>query len=202
MMVRSWIQPVFGSFAAHALHAVLLLIPTIGLVGIAGIDVSIVVFVVTISVAAICEGLAISQPASGLPQAIKDAVSIRMASIVGPLLLGVFWLAQIEHHFVRNDLQAIQVLGLLGAFGGIGLRVTAIRSLGTQFVSDIRVSGPLVKDGVYRWMRHPSEVGLLLIGVGGPLLLGALWTAVGAILTLVPISLWRMQRENAAICRA
>jgi protein-S-isoprenylcysteine O-methyltransferase Ste14 len=84
---------------------------------------------------------------------------------------------------------------------GVGLRVAAVTALRQRFVTDIRVDGPLVASGIYRWLRHPSEIGLLLMGVGTPLLLGASWSSACGGLCLVPISWWRMRREDAAFSR-
>ena len=91
--------------------------------------------------------------------------------------------------------------GLLLA-AGIALRVEAIRALGPRFVSDIRVGKSIVRKGIYALLRHPSEIGLLLIAIGGPLLLGATFTAIAAVILLVPTSLWRMHREDIALAAA
>ena len=65
-------------------------------------------------------------------------------------------------------------------------------------MSDIRVATVPVRVGVYAWMRHPSELGLVSIAVGGPLLLGAPLSAAVAASLLGPVSWWRARRENAA----
>jgi protein-S-isoprenylcysteine O-methyltransferase Ste14 len=78
----------------------------------------------------------------------------------------------------------------------------AIQALGNQFISDIQVGSEIVRDGIYAWLRHPSEIGLLLIAAGGPLLVGAPLTAITALLLLLPISLWRMRREDLALALA
>jgi protein-S-isoprenylcysteine O-methyltransferase Ste14 len=93
----------------------------------------------------------------------------------------------------------MQAMGGSLLVSGIILRVEAIRALGNQFVSDIRVERLIVRDGIYAWLRHPSEIGLLLIAIGSSLLLGSIFTAVAAAILLLPTSLWRMDRENVAL---
>ena len=61
---------------------------------------------------------------------------------------------------------------------GVVLRLVAIRRLGARFTHGVELvpGHRLETQGVYRWMRHPSEVGLLLVGLGTGLLLGSvLW---------------------------
>ncbi len=202
MMDREWIQTMLRSLIALSLHVALLSIPTLLLGGFAGIDAATLVFLACISMAAGCEGSMVSRHVGSDVGVVSDKVAMRMASMVGLMLLVTFWLAQIEHQVTRSGALSLQVLGLLGVLSGIVFRVAAICSLGTSFVSDIRVAGPIVKDGIYAWMRHPSEVGLLLIAVSGPLLLSSFWTAAVAGAVLLPVSLWRMRRENAVICGA
>ena len=69
---------------------------------------------------------------------------------------------------------------------GIGLRLVAILTLGERFTHAVELlPGHRIEDqGIYRWMSHPSEVGLLLIGAGTGALLGVAW--------LVPVMLLPM----------
>ena len=108
----------------------------------------------------------------------------------------LFWLAQIEASKFGELRLALHVVGAVLLVLGINLRLLAIAALGPRFVTDIRASGQVVRDGVYAWLRHPSEIGLLLIAAGGPFLIGAPRTAACGVLLLLPISLWRMRRED------
>ncbi|HEY4238424.1 MAG TPA: isoprenylcysteine carboxylmethyltransferase family protein [Kofleriaceae bacterium] len=88
-------------------------------------------------------------------------------------------------------------IGAVILVGGIALRLWAIRTLGDAFATAI-APRRIVRTGPYRWLRHPSELGLVLAAAGGAVWLGsALGLAVAAL--LVPLSIVRARRENAAI---
>lgn len=61
-----------------------------------------------------------------------------------------------------------EVLGLAPIAVGIGLRALAMRELGDAFTSETAfVPGrPIVEAGLYRWTRHPSDLGLMLYAAG------------------------------------
>lgn len=114
-------------------------------------------------------------------------------------MVALFWLAQAEVFYRGFNIEKLQFCdGIMFAVVGIVLRATAILTLGRHLISDISVER-VVRTGVDRWMRHPSEIGLLLIAVGVPLILGSAFSASLALLLLTPISLWRIRREEAAI---
>jgi methyltransferase len=61
-----------------------------------------------------------------------------------------------------------------------GLRYAAIRALGEHWNTRILVvpGAPLVKHGVYRWLRHPNYVAVVLELIAAPLMFGAWRTAL------------------------
>lgn len=67
--------------------------------------------------------------------------------------------------------------------GGAALRHWAVRSLGPRFVTEIAWTedSVLVRGGPYRWIRHPSETGLLT-AIGGACLILA--SPAGALVVL------------------
>ena len=79
---------------------------------------------------------------------------------------------------------------------GIALRVTAIRALGGAFVSTTTAPTRIVRTGPYRWMRHPSEVGLLAAAVGAAVLMASVVAAAVIVLGLVPLILVRCAAED------
>lgn len=181
------------------LHALLLLLPTLVLARSRAIEPAIVCFAVGILLAALLESAVVSQYAFAGHRPIRDKVAMRVAALVGVSVLATFWIAQIELQFNHVNSHAIQVLGAILLVLGVGLRVAAIRTLGPRFVSDIRVDSFVIRDGIYAWLRHPSEVGLLLIVAGGPLVLGSPITATVATIVLLPVSRWRMHREDLVL---
>jgi protein-S-isoprenylcysteine O-methyltransferase len=87
--------------------------------------------------------------------------------------------------------------GALLMAGGVALRWAAMRRLGQWFVSEVRLlpGHELVTGGVYRWVRHPSELGLLAIALGAALLLGSRAAGVGGV-GLALLVLWRVRVED------
>jgi protein-S-isoprenylcysteine O-methyltransferase Ste14 len=59
-------------------------------------------------------------------------------------------------------------VGLVIVWLGLALRIWAITTLGAAWRMTVEVdqSQPVVTKGPYRWMRHPSYTGLLLITLG------------------------------------
>jgi protein-S-isoprenylcysteine O-methyltransferase len=67
---------------------------------------------------------------------------------------------------------------LLAIGAGLALRTWAIVTLGGWFTLrvDLKPAQPLVREGPYRWIRHPSYAGALLAFAASAVLLHA-WTA-------------------------
>ncbi len=91
--------------------------------------------------------------------------------------------------------------GAAAIVAGALLRRAAIGRLGPFFLSQPRVvpGQPLVTDGVYRLLRHPSEAGLLAAGLGAGLFFASLpalavWTA-----GLLPLVLIRLRLEDRVL---
>lgn len=80
--------------------------------------------------------------------------------------------------------------GVLG-IGGLILMIIAERTKGGFYRSDT-----LVTTGIYRWMRHPMYVGIILIHIGFPLLLRALVTLISAAFWIPLILIWRSWEET------
>jgi protein-S-isoprenylcysteine O-methyltransferase Ste14 len=93
--------------------------------------------------------------------------------------------------------------GLIVMWLGLALRVWAIAALGRAFRTTVEVDPgqAVVATGPYRWVRHPSYSGLLLIVTGCGLAAGNwLALAVCAVLPL-PALLRRIHVEEAELTR-
>ena len=93
--------------------------------------------------------------------------------------------------------------GLIVLWLGLGIRIWAVLSLGAAFRTTVEVATnqPLVTAGPYRWVRHPSYSGLLLIMVGFGLVLGN-WLALGICVLFPGLALVRrIQVEEAELSR-
>jgi protein-S-isoprenylcysteine O-methyltransferase Ste14 len=94
-----------------------------------------------------------------------------------------------------------RVAGLILMWLGLGIRVWAIATLGRAFRTTVEVDPgqTVVSSGPYRWVRHPSYSGLLMIVTGCGLAAGnGLALAVCAVLPL-PALLRRIQVEEAEL---
>ncbi|QNE21478.1 isoprenylcysteine carboxylmethyltransferase family protein [Kribbella qitaiheensis] len=84
---------------------------------------------------------------------------------------------------------------------GAALRLWAIVTLGRWFTYDVRVTAgqPVVQSGPYRWIRHPSYTGIVLLLLGVGLTLGN-WLSLLLIASLPTIGLVvRIRVEEAAL---
>jgi protein-S-isoprenylcysteine O-methyltransferase Ste14 len=91
--------------------------------------------------------------------------------------------------------------GLLLLLAGGGLRLHAIRTLARHFTSRVTLleNHALVREGAYRWVRHPSYLGQILILVGfGALLANAVSLVAAPLFTTVALLL-RIRVEERAL---
>jgi protein-S-isoprenylcysteine O-methyltransferase Ste14 len=87
---------------------------------------------------------------------------------------------------------------------GTALRLRAICDLRQQFASTAVVAGEsrrLVQSGIYRVLRHPSELGLLAAACGAACYLHSLAAAIGTCALLLTVA-WRIRWEDEQLARA
>jgi protein-S-isoprenylcysteine O-methyltransferase Ste14 len=98
---------------------------------------------------------------------------------------------------------AFAVTGLVAFWAGLAVRVWAVVTLGRSFSTFVRADAgqAVVTHGPYRWVRHPSYTGLLLIalgiGLGARNWLSLLICAVVPMLGLLP----RIAVEESELAR-
>ncbi len=95
------------------------------------------------------------------------------------------------------------VTGLLLFTGGVWLRYISIKTLGRFFVTKVQTTNDhqLIKNGVYRVLRHPSYTGLLL-GFTGIILMLQSTIALALFLVVgIPAYLYRIRVEETALSR-
>jgi len=188
----------------HIVHGFLLLAPTLFLAS--AFDLKLVGFACILLLAGVlecCQTLRLTNQSKHRFVACKpkDLTALKVAQVVGALMLCLFWMAQIESFYFARNFWTLSSFGLILSTMGISLRLVAIHTLGTRFQSDIIVPSEIEAGGIYRWLKHPSEFGLLLIVVGVPLILCSVATSVAAIAVLVPVSIWRMRREDNELAK-
>jgi len=97
---------------------------------------------------------------------------------------------------------AVRVFGVIVMWLGLAARVWAVAVLGGAFRTTVEVDPgrAVVTSGPYKWIRHPSYAGLLLIVAGFGLALN--WLAVAACVVLaLPALARRIHVEEAELSR-
>jgi len=137
-------------------------------------------------------------------QRADDSTSNVVALCTSLGVLSVFWIGLTCRTAADPRLDPLQLLGAFFFVLGIVLRRTAIRDLGPFFVTAIvvRKEQPLARSGIYRIVRHPSETGLLAIVFGASLLLASIFGSIVCCLIILPMSVWRMRREDRCLEQA
>jgi protein-S-isoprenylcysteine O-methyltransferase Ste14 len=98
---------------------------------------------------------------------------------------------------------AVRVFGVIVMWLGLATRIWAVAALGGAFRTTVEVDldQAVVTTGPYKWIRHPSYAGLLLIVAGLGLALGD-WPSAAVCLALpLPALAWRIHVEEAELGR-
>jgi len=66
---------------------------------------------------------------------------------------------------------------------------------------EIRESHKLIKDGPYRYLRHPAYLSNLMAYLGVPLIANAYYTLIGALIIYVPFNLIRLHLEEKELVK-
>jgi protein-S-isoprenylcysteine O-methyltransferase Ste14 len=90
------------------------------------------------------------------------------------------------------------VLGLVMVVAGMVIRFVAIATLKRNFSGALRIRADhtLVKNGIYRRVRHPAYLGAILLFTGIPVMLSSLLGFL-VMLLLVPYLLHRIKLEES-----
>jgi protein-S-isoprenylcysteine O-methyltransferase Ste14 len=98
---------------------------------------------------------------------------------------------------------AVRVFGVIVMWLGLAIRVWAVAALGGAFRTTVEVDPDqaVVTTGPYKWMRHPSYAGLLLILAGFGLAIGNWLSAAACLLLPLPALVWRIGVEEAELSR-
>jgi protein-S-isoprenylcysteine O-methyltransferase Ste14 len=88
-------------------------------------------------------------------------------------------------------------LGVAMLLLGTVIRVVAVATLRRNFSNRLRIrqGHTLVRTGIYRWIRHPAYLGLILIFLAIPVLLSSVLGFL-VMLSIVPLLLHRIRLEE------
>ncbi len=123
---------------------------------------------------------------------------------MGIAILATFWVCVFEASRSGSSYPVpAAVLGATLMGTGTTLRFLAIRTLGAFFLNDVSVwpDQPLVTDGVYGVVRHPSETGTICLALGAVILLGSLAGMITCLVLLLPLAIRRTRLEDEVLRR-
>ena len=91
--------------------------------------------------------------------------------------------------------------GLVLMWLGLALRVWSVAALGGEFRTTVEVEPgqTVVSAGPYRWVRHPSYTGLLLLATGLGVARSAWASLAACVLLLLPALIRRIHVEEAEL---
>jgi protein-S-isoprenylcysteine O-methyltransferase Ste14 len=147
------------------------------------IDVAFTTFLVLVTLFCVIEGTLVDEVPRG------DRNIGVLATLTGLAVLATFVIAVMSHRFIT--------IGAIVMAAGIALRCAAVYTLGARFVSELRSDEPLIRRGVYRWLDHPSEAGLLMLTFGACVLFGSIPAITVWMTTVLPLTIARTRIENA-----
>lgn len=107
-----------------------------------------------------------SRPAPGEKTDRGSMALIMFAGWIG--MLGAFGVAGIRTFIITRGQQAWFVAGLILLVSGSLLRRHCWNMLGKHFTGDVKASAdqPVIEQGIYCWVRHPSYTGGMLMYLG------------------------------------
>ncbi len=124
---------------------------------------------------------------------------IRLTTVIGAAL-AVIVSRVAPAAAIRPDAVAIWV-GLAILWSGIALRLWSFHTLGRYFTFTVQTSSdqPVITDGPYRVIRHPSYAGVLLAVIGVGLLIGNWWSLISLIAVVACGVVFRIRVEERAL---
>jgi protein-S-isoprenylcysteine O-methyltransferase Ste14 len=126
---------------------------------------------------------------------------VRLAAVAGALLAAVG--LRVPGAAIPYS-PVLMVVSLAFVWAGVALRWWSFRTLGQYFTFQVMTSAdqPVIMSGPYRYLRHPSYTGILLILLGIGISYGS-WLSLAAI-TLLPLAgfINRIRVEEAALASA
>lgn len=114
------------------------------------------------------------------------------------------WYGEVHPHTMLGGAHWLRTAGLVLLILGLAIRWTAILTLGTTFSTNVAIHAAqtLRTTGPYRWVRHPSYTGMLVIftAIG---LYERNWISLAVVLVLpMAALLYRIHVEEIALTEA
>jgi protein-S-isoprenylcysteine O-methyltransferase Ste14 len=144
-------------------------------------------------------------PTSRSTGRIKDRGSLLiLLPIVVASSWWAMWYGEVHPHTMLGGAPWLKTAGLVLLILGLAIRWTAILTLGTTFSTNVAIHAAqtLRTKGPYRWVRHPSYTGMLVIfaAIG---LYQRNWISLAVVLILPTAALlYRIHVEEMALTEA
>lgn len=135
-------------------------------------------------------------------------VSIPAEMVLRAVLVGaVVWVAAaraLAPAAVITGGAVVFVVGALCAWLGLLLRWWSALTLGPLFTTVLTVESdqPVIESGPYRWLRHPSYLGLLLAFAGCGVMVGNWLGLLGSVILVLAALVFRIRVEEHALAAA
>ncbi|PWV53856.1 isoprenylcysteine carboxylmethyltransferase family protein [Chitinophaga sp. S165] len=129
-------------------------------------------------------------------QADKQSLRIIWITVMIALPLAHFLSLQLNWEICSSPV--LHRLGLAMILAGMVFRAIAVYTLGRYFTVDvaIRSDHKIVRKGVYRYLRHPSYLGVLVSFLGNALAFNSWAAALVGFLPVLAVFLYRMKIEE------
>jgi protein-S-isoprenylcysteine O-methyltransferase Ste14 len=157
----------------------------------------------TLAVWALVEvGVRVRETVQGKGRSSRD----RGTRVLIAMTLGAAIVAALVARSVAAELRMpgpLRMAGVAVMWVGLALRVWAIAALGGDFRTSVEVEPgqAVVSSGPYRWIRHPSYAGLLLLVAGFGAALGNWLSLAFCVVVPLPAIVWRIHVEEAELDR-
>jgi protein-S-isoprenylcysteine O-methyltransferase Ste14 len=130
----------------------------------------------------------------------KSAILFLQITSVSAVLIGPYS----DRHAIGviEESGIIRILGLCMTFTGYTLMNAAVVTLGRQFSVDVTIqkNHKLITGGIYRFIRHPRYLGIMMFMFGISLVFRS-WVAVVLSVFTVAVLIWRIVDEEKLLSR-
>lgn len=127
----------------------------------------------------------------------EDRLFIILSSLVWGIALSVTALDFVIIQKLAYPIDGINVMGAILIVVGVAVRRRAKRDLGKYYSYQLRIleNHKLVKQGIYRSIRHPAYTGDIVANIGIALLFRSIYGFL-VMLLLIPLFLYRIRIEE------
>lgn len=132
----------------------------------------------------------------------KDRLTLPLLwTVIGASIFAGFFLRAALPQGALPHPKAFYIIGLILFVLGLIVRWAAIIHLGRFFTVNVAIAEDhqLITTGPYRYVRHPSYTGTLLIFLGFGLCMLNIFSLAAVLLPICAAFLWRMHVEEAAL---